>query len=103
MTFILLLALIIILDIGALVSARYYVEKKQKWIMWLSLITFGASGFVFVQLMAFRLTSIINVLYAAFSTIFVTFFYFVFFKERITKGQWLGIAVAFLGVFMLEM
>lgn len=102
MSFILLLILIIILDIGALVLARFYVEKKKRGYMVGSLMNFGLSAFVYIQLMAFSVTAVINVLYVAFSSIFVTLFYYVVFKERITKGQWIGIFIAFLGVMVME-
>jgi len=103
MKFPLLITLITILDITALVAARYYVERKKKWLLIISLSFFAISAFVYVKLMEFAVTAIINVLYAAFSTIFVTLFYFFVFKERITRGQLIGIIIAILGILMLEM
>ncbi len=103
MKFPLLIALITALDIAALVTARYYVDHMKHWVLVLSLSIFAISAFVYVQLMEFAVTAIINVLYAAFSTIFITLFYFLVFKERITRGQWVGILIALLGIIMLEM
>lgn len=102
MTFPFLLLLISILDVGAVVMARYYLENRKPWVMSLSLLLFAASAYVYVSLMAFRSTAIINVLSAASSTIFVTLFYYFVFKERITKGQWAGLSLAMLGILILE-
>lgn len=102
MKFVLFLALITVLDIGALVSARYYIEKQERKFMVISLIFFGLSAWVYVQLMGFEVTAIINMLYAAISTIFVTLFYYLVFKERITTGQWLGLGIVLIGILMLE-
>lgn len=102
MKFIVLLIIITILDIGALVTARYYIEKRKRHFMILSMSIFALSAYVFVQLMAFEVTAVINVLYAAISSVFVTLFYYIVFKERITKGQWMGISLALLGVLLLE-
>lgn len=102
MKFIILLIIITILDIGALVTARYYIEKRKRHFMISSLSIFALSAFVFVQLMAFEVTAVINVLYAAISSVFVTLFYYIVFKERITRGQWMGIGLALLGVLLLE-
>lgn len=102
MEFIFLLFIIVLLDIAALVLARYYVKKKQFRFMTGSLISFALSALVYIKLMAFSVTAVINVLYVAFSSIFVTLFYYVVFKERITTGQWIGILIAFLGVVLME-
>jgi len=102
MKFFLLLLLISVLDVMAVILARYYIENSKKWTLWSSLFFFASSAYVFVQLMAFRSTAIINILAAAASTIFVTLFYFVIFKERITLGQWAGIAISLMGILMLE-
>jgi len=102
MKFYLLLALISLLDVGAVIGSRYYVEKKKPWILAAALLGFAASAYVYVQMMAFRGTAIVNVLAAAFSTLAATFVFYALFKERITKGQWVGILVAFVGILMLE-
>lgn len=102
MRFYLFLVLMGLFDTAAVVVARYYVEKKKIWILWGSLFSFAASAYFFVRMMEFRMTAIVNVLAAALSTIVATFIFYVAFKERITKGQWVGVVIAFLGILMLE-
>lgn len=93
---------VVLLDFFSFAAARYYVHTKIKFILVLSLLGFGGVGYIFVHLMQFASTPIINLLYPACSTIFITLFYYFFFKERITKGQWVGIGLALLGVLLLE-
>ena len=102
MKFVLLLILISALDVAAIVIARYYIEKRKGWMMAASMLFFAASAYIYVQLMEFSVTAVINVLSAASSTLFVTLFYFIVFKERITRGQWMGIAIAIIGISLLE-
>ncbi len=103
MKFILLLSAIVTLDVAALILARFYVEHKKLSFMIFSLMSFALSALVFVELMAFDFTVIISILYAGISSIIITIFYYIVFKERITPGQWVGIALAFLGIVILEL
>lgn len=102
MTFASYLALISVLDMAAILSARLYIEKKKTSIMWLSLISFALSGYVYVKLMQYAPTAIINIMYIAFSTIIVTSVCYFAFKEKVTFGQAVGIATVVLGISLLE-
>ena len=41
MRFYILLTLMGLFDVGAVIAARFYVEKKKRLIMWISLLTFS--------------------------------------------------------------
>lgn len=101
MTFWFYVAITAILDAAAILLARTYTDKKDKLFFVLSLACFAASGYFYIKMLAFAVTAIVNIIFVGFSVILVTGFCYIFFKEKITLGQALGVILIFIGVSLL--
>ncbi|PIQ79128.1 hypothetical protein COV81_03105 [Candidatus Peregrinibacteria bacterium CG11_big_fil_rev_8_21_14_0_20_41_10] len=101
MKFAILLSILTILDIIAVMSARYYVEKKRVGYLVLSLAGFATSGYLFYLLMGYSITSIINLLWVSVSTVIITLLGYLIFKEKVTIGQGIGMALVIIGMVIL--
>ena len=101
MNFPLYIALISVLDVIAVLGARFFVDRKKWYFRFISLAAFAASAYVYIQMLAYEVTAIVNVIYLAFSSIVITLTCFIFLKERIHWMQGLGMILCLLGLALL--
>lgn len=101
MTFAVLLILLTLFDIIAVISARYHVEKKRQAFRWISFLFFGLSVWIAMQMMEFRSTAIVNLLWVSLSTVFITITCYFLFGERINRWQGLGMILIMVGMAFL--
>ena len=88
-------------DILAVVFARYCVEKKKNYYMWLSMFFFGLTAFMFVKLLAFSVTAVINILWVAFSTVLIMIICYFLFDEKISLRQAMGMLIVLIGIYVM--
>jgi len=103
MNFLTLFLLLSVVDVGAVISGRYYVFSKNKLFLIISLVCFGFSAYLFYLLMAFKSTAIVNLLWVSLSTIFISMISYFLFKEKITWGQSVGMFFIILGIIIMEL
>ncbi len=101
MTFISWFLILTALDVFAVLLARYYVEKKKEIFRISSLVFFGLSAYVAVQLMEYASTAVVSILWITLSTIFIAFACYFLFDEKINKWQGLGMVLILSGMVFL--
>lgn len=99
-----LVAIMTAIDFMAIISARYAAEYPQKkWIKWLSVAFFASAAIVYVLMLFHRDLAVVNIIYLAFSTVLIIIACYFLFKEKISLGQAIGMAIALGGVVLLEL
>ncbi len=98
----LLIFCIAVLDASAILCSRFYHEYKQNWMLAFALSLFAASGFVYVKLLAYAVTAVINIIYIGLSTITVTVVCYFLFKEKLNWQQIIGILLIVTGITFLK-
>jgi len=101
MNFLSWLAVITVLDIFAVLLARLFVAKGKEVYRIGSLVFFGFSAAVFVQLMEYESTAVVNLLWVSLSTIFIAIACYFFFGEKINRWQGLGMLLILGGMAFL--
>lgn len=101
--FFLHIAVIVVLDILAAIAAKYYNITKHPLLLVATFIALGSAGIVFAKSLKYEGMAIVNVLWIAFSIIFITLIGYIYFKETITGLQMAGIVVITLGLVMINL
>ncbi|MEK7145950.1 MAG: hypothetical protein AAB802_02080 [Patescibacteria group bacterium] len=101
MTFWIFYFLLNAFDVVAVLSGRYYVETKNKFYKWNSVLFFALSAFMVYKLMAFKETAVISILWISLSTILILVYCRIVFKEKISFSQAIGMAFIAGGVLLV--
>lgn len=101
--FFLHIAVIIILDIIASITAKYYSLTKHPLLLVATFIVLGSAGVVFAKSLKYEGVAITNILWIACSIIAVTLIGYLYFNENITGIQMAGIVVIILGLVMVNL
>jgi len=94
-------ALINLLDLLGIVSAKlYYLTKNTLWLA-LTVVLFAGAGFFFAKSLQYEGAAITNVLWVAISVLLVTVVGYFVFKEVITPLQFMGMALVLVGLILI--
>ncbi|MDP2691982.1 MAG: EamA family transporter [Candidatus Gracilibacteria bacterium] len=97
------IALITLLDVFGITSAKYYSLSKNPLLLLVTVLFFGAAGFVFAKSLQFEGAAITNVLWISISIFFVTILGYFLFKEDISGLQFAGIGIIMVGLVMINL
>ena len=94
-------ALINLLDLTGIVSAKlYYLTKNTVWLV-LTVVLFAGAGFFFAKSLQYEGAAITNVLWVAISVLLVTIVGYFVFKEVITPLQLIGMLLVLAGLILI--
>ncbi len=97
------IALINLLDLAGVLSAKFYSITKNPLLLALTAVLFGAAGFTFALSLKYEGIAITNVLWIAISVILVTIIGYFIFKEDIALIQIIGIIVITIGLILINL
>ncbi|KKP39138.1 hypothetical protein A2483_02795 [Candidatus Peregrinibacteria bacterium RIFOXYC2_FULL_33_13] len=96
------LILILIFDIAAIISAKYYSLTQYFPYMLGAVLGFGLTGLFFCKSLLYHGVAIANIIWISFSAILVTFIGYYFFKETISLLQFIGIIFLVCGLVLIN-
>ncbi|PIR55362.1 hypothetical protein COU74_01455 [Candidatus Peregrinibacteria bacterium CG10_big_fil_rev_8_21_14_0_10_36_19] len=101
--FILYIALINLMDLIAIISAKYYNITQKQIFLYLTILFFGGAGYFFAKSLKFEGMAITNILWIAISVILISIIGYFFFKEEITPIQIAGIITITTGLVLINL
>ncbi len=96
------ISLLAILDLIAIMSAKYWNVKGNLFYLLISIFCFALVAVFFALSLRYEGAVIVNIIWVALSTILVGIFGYLLFKETITPLQIVGIFVIILGIVLIE-
>lgn len=100
--FIILLLIVTALDICAVSLAKQYSIRRSKWVLLASMSCFVLSVLTIIQLMAYAVTAIVNLLWVTISTVVLILIGHFFFREKLNRWQLLGVLLVLSGMALLS-
>ncbi len=97
------ISIITLLDLGGVLSAKFYSVSKNPLLLILTVLLFGGAGFVFALSLKYEGAAITNILWIAISVIVVTIVGYFGFKETIAPIQIAGIIVIAIGLVLINL
>lgn len=92
----------LIVDVVSAMTGRLAFDYQSSFFLAISMLSLAAIGYFFIRLMKEYVSIILNVTLLALGAINVTVFSFLFFNERITWFQGLGMAVIVIGLILIQ-
>jgi len=89
-------------DLLGMALARKYVLESENFLFWLSLLCFLCMGFFFLQVVRYEGMAIANILWTTLSVLGSTAIGFLYFQEKITSLQTIGIFICLLGIVLIQ-
>jgi len=103
MKFYFIFIFLILLDLITVLSARYAYNENNSLFLLFSILSLTMAGYLFIKLLKYELTVVLNILWIAFSTLVVTIFSYFFFNESISLMQGGGMLTIVFGLFLIEL
>ncbi|MDD2807407.1 MAG: hypothetical protein PHW95_02725 [Patescibacteria group bacterium] len=97
-----LVAIISLLDLAAIVSAKFWVISKNNLYLTLTVLLCATAGFFFARSLQFEGIAITNIIWGALSSILVTAAGYFIFREIITPWQFVAMAIILVGLVMIN-
>jgi len=101
--FVINIAIVVLLDLIAIVVAKYSSIYHNISLMFVTALFFAGAGFFYARSLQYEGMAIANIMWISISIILVTFLGYFFFKEHITPLQLAGIGVITIGLVMIEL
>lgn len=101
--FFVFVAFVALLDVAAIVCAKYWQITKQPMFLALTIGSFALAGFFFARSLRYEGMAITNIIWMALSTLLVTSVGYFFFKEIITTLQFVGIVTVVIGMVLINL
>jgi len=101
--FILLIAIITLLDLAGVLSAKFWSINKNPLLLLATFLFFGGAGLIFARSLRYEGMAITNVLWVALSVIIVTIIGYFIFKEDIAPIQIAGIVIIIIGLILINL
>lgn len=101
--FIIHIAIITLLDLAGVLSAKFYSINKSPSLLGLTVLCFGGAGFFFARSLKYEGMAITNVLWIAISVILVSIIGYFAFKEDIAPIQIAGIVIITIGLILVNL
>jgi len=101
--FIVYILLINLMDLIAIISAKYYNITKHPLFLLITVLFFGGAGYFFAKSLKFEGMAIANILWIAISVILISIVGYFFFKEEITPIQIAGILTITVGLVLVNL
>jgi len=95
--------LITALDIVGIICAKFYSINKNNWLLFATVIFFGAAGYTFAKSLKYEGAAITNILWIGLSTVLVGILGYFIFKEEISSIQLIGMAVIVIGLVLINL
>lgn len=96
------LALITLFDVIGIFAAKFWIMNKNPWLLFLTVLGFGAAGYFYAHSLNFEGMAIANIMWISFSVIIVTLVGYFGFKEEISLIQGLGILLLIVGLVLIN-
>lgn len=100
--FYILVAIISLLDLAAIIAAKFWIVSKNSLYLILTVLLFGVAGFFFAKSLQYEGIAITNIIWVALSSILVTVAGYFIFRETITPLQLTAMAVILVGVVLIN-
>lgn len=101
MKFLIFYLLLNFFDVAAVLFGRYYADLGKPIYKWASILFFALSAFMVYQLMAFKETAVVSILWISLSTILILIYCRIVFKEKISVIQGVGMLFIMGGVLLV--
>ena len=95
--------IIIACDVSGVLAAKSWSITKNPLLLVTTVLLFGTAGFVFARSLRYNGVAITNILWISLSIILVTIIGYFFFKEDISLIQFIGIALIFSGLVLINL
>lgn len=96
------IAIITVLDIGGIISAKLYSIHKNPLLLLATFVLFGSAGIMFAKTLKYEGMAITNVLWIALSIIIGVIIGYSVFKEEIAPIQFIGMGIIVIGLFLIN-
>jgi|GEM_PF-3642038 len=100
--FIFYISLAIILDVIAVIVARYWTLTDVSWLLYVVVALYAGVGFSFAKALKYEGMSVAYIIWVTVVAVLITALGHFVFKERLELSQLIGILLAIVAVFLVH-
>lgn len=100
--FILYITLAIVLDVIAVLLARYWTISGIQWILYVVVALYAGVGYAFAKSIKYENMAVAYIIWVTIVAVSITVLGYFIFKERLVVSQLVGVVLAIIAVFLVE-